>query len=904
MSKSRETGVGLSNYFVGLFLVFALSTGAALTFLVNEHHHEMSKQAAIRTAKTTAENIDYFRAFYSKQIVQNVLGGNVDVTHEYHGNSSAIPLPATLSIELGDFMRDQDANIDYKIFSDFPFPWRLDRELDRDEIDILQKRPGDEAVIDTANGDIRFFSPVVMGETCVSCHNTHAASPKVDWKVGDVRGYQVITLPKSFLHQQDMAGMDSFDQIVVFFAGAFGSAFIVILILVGRNKAAFARVQEFAASEAAKGRELAEANLSLEKGLSELNAVLDNAADGIITIDATGEIISANAAAERIFGYTQVELLGSNVNILMRDADAKMHDLRIANYMQTGEGKIIGVGREVTARRKSGESFPVELSIGHIEHDEGTFFTGIIRDVSERKKAEERLKEIQDKERMLSLVASLTDNAVIITNREGRIRWVNQGFEKISGFSSMEVLGKKPGDILQGPETDGGEIAKMTDAIQRRNSFEVEILNYTKDRAEYWVQIEAQPIITQDGVFDGYIAIERDVTDRKARSDELEEARVAAEESNKSKSRFLAMMSHEIRTPLNAIIGCIGLLRDEEDVEKRMQFIETAKMSAENLQTIINDVLDISKLEVDALKLEPTVSNPLDVVRDVVAVMEPRAVEKGLYLEWSVPTDTPQVVNTDVARLRQVLINFVSNAIKFTDSGGVRIKFMPVKIKGGNGLRFEVMDTGVGVSQENLQDIFEEFWTKNLSTRNTAPGTGLGLAISRRLAKSLGGKIGVNSQYGRGSCFWVELPVGDVSSSTAGEVREGDSSGCPETFNGHVLIAEDNSANQLVASAMLEKIGLTSDIAADGNEAIAALERRSYDMVLMDVNMPEMDGVEATKIIRARQLAVDMPIVAMTAHVMKGDEEDLRSKGFDDYLSKPFVGLDLRRVLHRQLQTD
>ncbi len=772
MSHGDRSLGQLSNYFVGLFFIFALTTGATLVFLINSHNADMEYRTAVRTAKTTAQNIDYFRSFYSTRVVQNVLDSNIDVTHQYHGNPSAIPLPATLSIELRDYMREQAAKIEYKIFSDYPFPWRTDRSLDVDELDVLKDRPSEELAFETSNGSVRHFSPVVMGETCVACHNSHPESPKTDWEVGDIRGYQAVSLPPNFGAHSHGGGVDSFNQVILFFVGAFGSAFFVILYLVRKNKAAFVRVEEYAESEAQKSIELSATNTRLEKSLSELNAILENAADGIVTINDHGHIISANKACEEIFGYKQSELIGENIKILMGKEHAQGHDTYIANFLNTGKGKIIGVGREVEAKRKNGEFFPVELSIGHIHHEDGTFFTGILRDVSERKRAEE----------------------------------------------------------------------------------------------------------------------------------ELIHAREAAEASNTSKSRFLAMMSHEIRTPLNAIIGTVSLLNEESDEKKRGQFLSTARKAAENLQSIINDILDISKLEAEGLDFEPTISNPVDTINDVISVMEPRAQEKGINLEWSHSENMPALINTDVARLRQILINFVSNAIKFTDAGCVKITAGPSINIEPVGIRFEVIDTGVGINEKDLPQIFDEFWTKNLSANNTAPGTGLGLAISKRLADSLGGSIGVSSRYGEGATFWVELSVGNVDQSNKLETRNLDTVELAEKFTAHVLIAEDNSANQLVASAMLEKLGVTSDIVANGIEAIAAVERRSYSIILMDVNMPEMDGIEATKIIRHRDLAEDTPIVSMTANVMEGDEEKLKSEGFDDYLAKPFVGIDLRGVLARNLR--
>jgi len=670
--------------------------------------------------------------------------------------------------------------------------------------------------------------------------------------------------------------------------------------LAARNKRAFSRVQEYALSEIQRGKELASINAQLEKGVGELNAILENAADAIITIDQFGSIISANAATENIFGHKVRDLVGKNVNTLMPDDHSVRHDGYLKKYLETGKGQIIGLGREVIARRSDGESFPIELSIGQIDLDGTRYFTGIVRDISGRKKAEAALRESLDKERLLSLVASKTDNAVIITNADGTIRWVNAGFERISGYSQSEMIGKHPGDVLQGPNSSKTVIAQMSEAIKSHRSFTAEIINYTKSNEEYWVHIEAQPVFNDDAELDAFIAIERDITETRRRAEDLERAREAAEQSNKSKSKFLAMMSHEIRTPLNSIIGSLSLLRDETDLKDRSSFIETAQTSAENLQIIISDILDISKLEAEVLDLEFSDVSIADVITEVTSVLEPRAKEKNIYLEWSVENDDLRAITIDVTRVRQVLINFVSNAIKFTEDGGVLLRAYHSDDLASRGVfRIDVVDTGVGISDSDQAHIFEEFWTKNLSVKNTAPGTGLGLAICRRLAQTMGGGVGVRSDVGSGSTFWLELPLTPAKSLPIETTEQNIGNELASTFAGHILLAEDNSANQLVISAILKKLGLTCDVAANGLEAISAVKRRVYDLILMDVNMPEMDGIEATQIMRQERLVGKTPIVASTAHVMKGDRESLFDKGFNDYVPKPLTAVDLRKLFVR-----
>ncbi len=900
MSKSINASARISNSWVILFVIFAVSTGIILYGLVDRHHHEMSQAHVMRIAKTTAENINHFRSYYSREVVSSALKRGIEATHEYKDRAYAIPLPATLSIELGEFMRNENAQIDYKMFSSYPFPWRLNRKLDVTETGILENGIAEEHTAREEDGRIRFFSPVIMGESCIDCHNTHPESPKTDWNVGDLRGYQEIVIPASFAAANQNLRTESFNYIILFFIFAFTTGLISIIFLAARNKKAFSRVQEYALLEVQKGAELEHINIQLEKSVGELNAVLDNAADAIITIDQSGRVISANAATQKIFGHEIDDLIGQNVNILMPDDHSEVHDDYLRKYKETGKGQIIGLGREVIARRADGESFPIELSIGEINLDGTKYFTGIIRDISGRKNAEAALRASLDKERLLSLVASKTDNAVIITNADGTIRWVNNGFERISGYSQAEMVGKRPGEVLQGPNSSEAAIAEMSEAIKSQRSFTAEIVNYAKTGEEYWVQIEAQPVFDDDGKLDAFIAIERDITETRRREDDLEHAREAAEQSNKSKSKFLAMMSHEIRTPLNAIIGSLSLLRDESNADDQLTFIDTAQTSAENLQTIISDILDISKLEAEVLDLEFSDVSIANVLTEVASVLEPRAKEKDIYLEWFVENDDLRAISIDVTRVRQVLINFVANAIKFTEEGGVRLRaYHSCDLAARGFFRIDVADTGVGISDNDQIHIFDEFWTKNLSVKNTAPGTGLGLAICRRLAQTMGGDVGVRSAVGSGSTFWLELPLTLAKSFPTKLNESAAGNDLPTQFTGHILLAEDNSANQLVITAMLKKLGLTCDTASNGLETLSAVKRRQYELILMDVNMPEMDGIEATRIMRQEDLIGRTPVVAITAHVMKGDRESLFEQGFNDYVPKPLSAIDLRKLFVR-----
>jgi PAS domain S-box-containing protein len=730
---------------------------------------------------------------------------------------------------------------------------------------------------------------------------------------------------------------------------------------------------------------------------------------------------------------------------LIHPDDLPVYRRRIETQL---EGAVSFIEPEYRVRARGGEwrwVYSRSKSVAMGADGRPVRIVGTLQDITARREAELALRESQAEARKLSLVAAKTDNPVLITSPSGNIEWANEAFCRVMEYSLEEVVGKNPTHFMIGPETNQRTVALMRAAMNAGEGISTDIVNYAKSGRKYHLHIEIQPVRSASGELENFIAVETDITARVETEHQLRRAKAEADDASRAKSEFLASMSHEIRTPMNGVIGMTSLLMETVLTVEQRDFVNTIRTSGEALLTIINDILDFSKIESGKMELERApfelpvcVEEALDLFALQAAA---RKLENGYYMSPDVPT----WIIGDVTRLRQVLVNLVNNAVKFTPSGSISIEIVrgattdpatpaadaTLAGDGAFTLEFRVRDTGIGIPADRVDRLFKAFSQVDSSTTRKYGGTGLGLAICQRLTQLMGGDIRVESVVGQGSSFnftiqtapapgaaeptvlvpaslreravlciedhpvtqrrlgamltrvnirHVIVPDARAAHAAAAElggppalviVDGGDTDGavpldaiatirCPrlilfpfgqtaptpqpdglpvasvskpirtsaflhaigtlfepqpigvlpvaktieraigEEIPLEVLLAEDNPVNQKVALRFLERMGYRADTVGNGLEAVTAVENRRYDLVLMDVQMPEMDGFEATRQIRSRLSADRQPkIIALTANAMQGDRELCVAAGMDDYISKPVKMHEIATAIRR-----
>jgi PAS domain S-box-containing protein len=647
-------------------------------------------------------------------------------------------------------------------------------------------------------------------------------------------------------------------------------------------------------SELVLRRELLEA---LGHSEEQFRGAFDFAAIGMALVDLNGRFLKVNRALCETVGYSEQELLSLTFQEITHPADLE-EDLELARQLISGEIRTYQLDKRYI--HKDGRLVWILLVASVVRDTAGQplHFIAQIQDVTARREAEQALRESEKRYRTLIDTAN---EGVWTIDAKGRTNYVNQRLADMLGYRREEIIGRSLGEFM-----DSEVLPDLSHFLDRRRSGIREVHEFRFKRSngtELWALLATTPIQGEDGTYLGALAMVTDITSRKRVEAELLIAKQVAEQAARAKSEFLANMSHEIRTPMNGILGMTELLLDTTLTSEQRDYLDMVLSSAESLLLIIDDILDFSRVEAGRLELDVHPFKLKQSLLQPLRVLGLRAEQKGLALTLRVDPDVPDSVIGDVGRLRQVLVNLVGNAIKFTQTGGVLVELRQESVADGEvTLHFSVRDSGVGIPVERQAAVFEPFVQGDASVTRRFGGSGLGLAISARIIALMGGRFWLESEIGKGSTFHFTLrlplvrqtpaqdsPLHEAPAIAASADRE------PAATGLRVLLAEDDPVNQHLAEVLLTKRGYSTVVAQNGRLALEALERERFDLVLMDVQMPEMGGLEAVARIRQREAGTGahIPVIALTARAMVGDREECLAAGMDGYLTKPLRSADL-----------
>ncbi len=610
---------------------------------------------------------------------------------------------------------------------------------------------------------------------------------------------------------------------------------------------------------------------------------------GVYRMTPEGRVVDCNDACARILGYSgREELLqyGATDGFGLRDG--------IVGQVPAGKGIN---GAEIGLRRKDGREIWVLANANLAEGPEGTLIEGTIVEITELKQTVKSLEE-----RTTYLDALIINNplAIAVMDPERRIVMCNPAFERLFIFDAAELTGYPLEDLLAPPDQRVG--SRDIEALEAGETIFNISRRRRKDGTLIDVEVHGVPLVI-NGQIVGCYAIYQDISDRVAREAELRAAKEASEAANHAKTGFLANMSHEIRTPLNGVLLAAELAAAENPTPRQKEYLDTIRTSGESLLLLLNDVLDLSKIEAGKMELHFTNFSIRNCLTECVTLLGGRAEQKHLSLTATTDEKIPGLISGDFLRLRQIVLNLVGNAIKFTDRGSIAIK-AECQSRGDGELicQFSVQDTGIGIPPEKQSLVFCEFeQADNTATRRFA-GTGLGLAICRKLVHLLGGRMWLKSEAGHGSTFFFTArfkPAATRPDITGDSERAAGTVGDRRVLR--ILLAEDNPVNQRLALRLLEKHGHSATAVNNGKEAVRVSSEQPFDVILMDVHMPEMDGIEATRSIRRLETktGLHIPIIAITASAMKEDREACLAAGMDGYVSKPICPEEFLATLAR-----
>lgn len=647
------------------------------------------------------------------------------------------------------------------------------------------------------------------------------------------------------------------------------------------------------------GKEKEQYLARIKEERDQLEITLESIGDAIITTDLAGYVTMMNPVAEKLTGWSNNEALGKKLkevfHIIDNDSNQPLDDILAPVFTM---GLSQGLRRNSVLLARNGKRHFASACASPIK-DKSQKMVGavvVFRDIN-------RLKRNEDKIRRLSLIVEQSFSAIIIFDTKGIIRYVNPCFTRLTGYQVHELVGKPLNQLHTLPLN----MEEIYTALEGGKEWRGEVSFHNNQLEPSWWSIYCAPVIDEEGMVRSYFSIVQDISERKLGEEKLKKAKEAAEVASQAKAEFLANMSHEIRTPLNAIIGMTSLsllANPEPDLRENLEVI---KMAGDALLKIIDNILDFSKIEAGKLTIEKIDFNLYELVQKIIAIHKVRAQEKNLLLLHYIDPAVPVWVNGDPYRIQQVFNNLIANALKFTEQGRVEIKLQLLEtLENSIILQALVADTGIGIDVAQQEQVFEGFYQADSSIRRTYGGTGLGLNISKNIVEMMGGNIWVESDVGLGSNFFFTLQLG-ISNPQKPQPDYSQLLTLPSQDKIpalSILVVEDSEVNQLVIVNLLRAWGHQVAVANNGVEALELLEKDSYDLILMDILMPTMDGLETTRSIRKREEGTGhhIPIIALTAYAIYGDREKFLAAGMDDYLAKPVRMEELYQALERAVE--
>ncbi|MFZ1179932.1 MAG: MHYT domain-containing protein [Herbaspirillum sp.] len=643
--------------------------------------------------------------------------------------------------------------------------------------------------------------------------------------------------------------------------------------------------------------------LQLSKSESWMRALLTTTIDGIITVDADGTIFEYNASAERIFGWSRADIIGRNIRLLMADPERPEQGSAF-DYLRTA---ITDANREMMAVRQDGTLVPIRCAIGHARQAKDELFVLFITDISERRTIMQALRDSEQQFR--SLIGNIPGISFRTSAETGfPLVFISDGVERVAGYAAADFLPPQARRTLADliiPSDYPRVAAGLMQAVKQASSYQIEYRLHHADGSLHWMWENGAATRDEDSStvrwIDGVIL---DISERRQMEEELREAKEKAERAAAARSIFVANMSHEIRTPMNAILGFTDVLLDTPLNADQRRYLDTVRSQGRALLRLLNEILDKAKLDKGAVELELADYNLLALVEELSSTYGNNASSKGLTLDTLYDPQLPTWLHGDELRMRQVLCNLLDNAIKFSSVGQINLEVS----KHDQQLHIKVKDTGIGIAPERLEAIFDPFTQADASMTRRYGGTGLGTTISKQLVELMGGRIWATSGQGVGTTFYITLPlVAAHGNPEYGSLEQ--SHQTRELPPLHILVADDVPQNLELLELMLHKHGHSLETAADGAEAVQMAAATRFDLILMDLQMPQLDGLEATRAIRAAEKAAGLepvPIVAMTASVLNTHREASIAAGMQGFASKPVDWNSLLQEITRvlNLQTD